>query len=74
MKLKIPPAIVFLICTILIVAIKKSMPAYQLTIPFNNLIGYGLFLSGVFIGLAGIIEFRKYKPLWILLTLKKQVW
>lgn len=61
LELKIPPAALFLIFAGLIWATSKILPGFSIFIAYNKVIGVGLFMAGVFIGLAGVAEFRKAK-------------
>lgn len=61
MHLKIPPAIVFLVSSLLLWGINTITSAYQLNIPFTRLMAYVIFAMGGLIGLSGIIAFRRNK-------------
>lgn len=61
MHLKIPPAIVFLVSSLLLWGISTITIDYQLNIPFSKLIAYVIFVIGGLVGLSGIIEFRRHK-------------
>lgn len=58
MKLKIPPALVFIISTILMYLLSSYFPIIDV---YALLVGVGLVLLGAYIAILGVYSFRKAK-------------
>lgn len=57
LKLKIPPAALFIFFTGLIWGIDRYVPNTVIDLPFQNWVAIGIFGIGVIIGLLGVLEF-----------------
>ncbi len=61
LELRVPPIAVFLLVLLLMYVLKGLIPSFTVTVPFVKLVVIGLTLLSVYIGFAGVYEFRKVK-------------
>ncbi|MGR5236958.1 methyltransferase family protein [Vibrio alfacsensis] len=61
LELKVPPVAVFLAVVLLMYWLKGVSPALLIKVPFVEFVSAGLILIAIFVGIAGVYEFRKAK-------------
>lgn len=59
LKLKIPPAVLFIIFTGMIWGLDRILPNSPVAIPFKDWVALVVFGIGVIIGMSGVIEFAR---------------
>lgn len=59
LKLKIPPAVVFILFVGMVYGIGHLMPNAMIDVPYQEWLAYGIFGIGVIIGLLGVVEFAR---------------
>ncbi|WP_428776159.1 methyltransferase family protein [Vibrio sp.] len=61
LELKVPPVVLFLIALVLIDRIAEIFYTFDIPLPLPLLVFAGCFVVSGFVGLAGIVEFRRAK-------------
>lgn len=59
LQLKIPPAVVFVICVVFMWLIKGFLPDYSMYVTGQKWVAYGCFTIGVIVGLVGVAQFAQ---------------
>lgn len=57
LELKIPPAVVFVLCVALIWLIKELLPDYSAYVPGQKWVAYGCFIIGAIVGSVSVAQF-----------------